>query len=145
VGPLLALAVALLAADAAALEPAPSGTVVVSVSGLRSRAGSLRVKLVREDDGFPASDARLVAKRRLPIEGPRMRVAFPDVPLGDYAVVVLHDEDDDATLDRGLLGIPVEGLGFSSGARVRFGPPSFEEARFRLREASLEIAVEVRY
>jgi uncharacterized protein (DUF2141 family) len=144
VSPLLGLALAILGASAA-LPPEPRGTLVVNVTGLRSREGSLRVKLVREDDGFPASDAALVARRRVAIEGPAMRVAFPDVPLGDYAVVVLHDEDDDAVLDRSPLGLPAEGLGFSSGARVRFGPPSFEEARFRLDGGSLELAVQVRY
>jgi uncharacterized protein (DUF2141 family) len=144
VGPLLALGVVLFAAGAG-LGAEPRGTVVVTVAGLRSREGSLRVKLVREGEGFPASDAQLVARRRLPIEGPVVQVAFPDVPLGDYAVVVLHDEDDDAVLDRSRLGLPVEGLGFSGGARVRFGPPSFEDARFRLSEPSKELGVEVHY
>ncbi len=143
---LLALALATLAAGAqAALEAGPRGVVAVRVTGFRTAEGSLRVKLVRDAEGFPGSDAHVVARARVPIRGPDARVAFPDVPFGSYAVVVLHDEDDDAALDRNLLGIPTEGLGFSSGARVRFGPPSFEDARFTLDEPALELEIEVRY
>jgi uncharacterized protein (DUF2141 family) len=44
-----------------------------------------------------------------------------------------------------MLGRPLEGIGFSRGAQVRFGPPSFEQAAFELREDRLELRVEVVY
>jgi uncharacterized protein (DUF2141 family) len=137
----------LAAADAApATEIAPSGRrVAVTVGGFRSSAGSLRVKLVSEADGFPGSDEHVAAKRRVRIDGARVRVAFEAVAAGDYAVVALHDEDDDAALDRTFLGLPTEGLGFSNGARVRFGPPSFADARFALGAEDAEIAIELQY
>jgi uncharacterized protein (DUF2141 family) len=119
--------------------------MVVSVSGFRSREGSLRVKLVAEAPGFPGSDEHVAAKRRVPIDGDSVRVAFEGLAPGDYAAVALHDEDDDAELDRTLLGLPDEGLGFSNGARIRFGPPSFEEARFALGEDGADLAIELQY
>lgn len=139
----LALALAALAAGAAAAEP--SATLEVEVRGLRSGRGLLRVKLVGAPDGFPGSDAHVVAKQKLPIEGDAVRLAFEDVPYGEYALVVLHDEDDDGALARGWLGLPAEGLGFSSGAHIRFGPPTFEEARFALDRPRLELEVDLRY
>jgi uncharacterized protein (DUF2141 family) len=87
----------------------------------------------------------VVAKQRLPIEGESVRVVFEGVPHGAYALVCLHDEDDDSALGRTRLGLPAEGLGFSSGARVRFGPPGFEEARFELVGPELELAIEMQY
>jgi uncharacterized protein (DUF2141 family) len=140
----LALAGLLAAADAPPV--AETGRrVAVTVRGFRSHAGSLRVKLVSDGDGFPGSDAHVTAKRRVAIDGDPVRVAFEDVAPGDYAVVALHDEDDDAELDRTLIGLPAEGLGFSNGARIRFGPPSFAEARFALGEAGADIAIELQY
>jgi uncharacterized protein (DUF2141 family) len=133
------------AAPAAVAAPVPVGRVVVEVRGLRSRAGSLRARLVASAEGFPGSDAHVVAKRRLPIGGARVRFVFEGVPLGAYALVCLHDEDDDAALARTALGLPAEGLGFSSGARVRFGPPGFEEARFELAGPEAVLVVEMRY
>jgi uncharacterized protein (DUF2141 family) len=74
-----------------------------------------------------------------------VRIAFDGVAPGDYAVVALHDEDDDGTLDRSRLGLPTEGVAFSSGARIRFGPPSFDEARFELGARDAELALELQY
>ena len=142
----LILALAACAATAGAPAPGPEPRrVVVTVRGFRNRAGVLRVKLVAEPDGFPGSDAHVAAKRRVPIDADLVSVAFDAVAPGDYAVVALHDEDDDGTLDRSRLGLPAEGIAFSSGARIRFGPPSFEEARFELGAGDAELALDLQY
>jgi len=140
-----ALAAPRLPADPVALAAPARGTVAVTVSGVRSREGSLRAKLVRSAEGFPGSDAYVVAKQRRPIEGESVRFVFEGLPYGEYAVVCLHDEDDDGALDRTLIGLPAEGVGFSSGARIRYGPPGFEEARFELAGPELELAIEMQY
>jgi uncharacterized protein (DUF2141 family) len=142
-----AAALALLAALAAGqpVGAEPRGTLEVEVRGFRSGRGLLRAKLVAAPDGFPGSDAHVVAKRKLPIRGDRVRLAFEDVPYGEYALVVLHDEDDDGALARGWLGLPAEGLAFSNGARIRRGPPSFEEARFALDRPRVELDVDLQY
>ena len=143
--PLLALAASLLLAQPASLLAPFRGTIAVTVHGVRGGEGSLRAKLVARGEGFPGSDAHVVAKRKLPIRGDRVRLAFEDVPYGEYALVVLHDEDDDGALARGWLGLPAEGLAFSNGARIRRGPPSFEEARFALDRPRVELDVDLQY
>ena len=125
-------------------EPGPIGDLIVRVYGMRSSQGTVRVKVHHHGRDFPAS-TDVIARELQPANGESARFEFPALPHGTYAVVVLHDEDDDAELDRGLLGRPTEGIGFSSGARVRFGPPSFEEAAFELREKRVELRVELAY
>lgn len=139
------LAASLLLAQPAALLAPSRGTIAVTLTGVQGGEGSLRAKLVASGEDFPGSDAHVVAKQRIAANGPGARFVFEGVPYGDYAVVCLHDADDDAALDRGPLGLPSEGLGFSSGARIRFGPPDFEEARFRLAAPELELEIELRY
>ena len=142
-----ATAVALVASLAAGASSAegPSGTVAVEVRGLRNGSGLLRAKLVASAEGFPASDAHVVAKQKHPIRAERVRMAFYGVPYGAYALVVLHDEDGDGALGRGWLGLPAEGLAFSNDARIRRGPPSFEEARFALDRPRVELELDVQY
>jgi uncharacterized protein (DUF2141 family) len=117
----------------------------VEVRGVRNGSGVLRAKLVAGAEGFPASDAHVVAKQRHPIRGERVRFTFHGVPYGEYALVVLHDEDGDGELARGWQGLPTEGLGFSSGARIHFGPPSFEDARFALDRPRVDLKLELYY
>jgi outer membrane protein len=51
---------------------------------------------------------------------------------GDYAVVVLHDGNDNGEVDHNFLGLPTEPLGFSNGFKLGLfsGKPTFEKLRF---------------
>ncbi len=140
------LAICLLLAPAAGLsEPAADrGLLVVHVRGVRSAEGTVRVKILDHGRDFPQSDDA-VARQKQPASAEPARFEFADLPHGTYAVIVLHDEDDDAMLGRSLLGLPREGLGFSNEARIRFGPPKFAEAAIELRAKRLELAIEVVY
>jgi outer membrane protein len=65
--------------------------------------------------------------------GGAQAVRFPDLPAGEYALVVYEDENGNGQLDKNFIGIPRERLGFSN----RYwpgGPPSFARAAFRLEE-----------
>jgi uncharacterized protein (DUF2141 family) len=55
-------------------------------------------------------------------------VVFNDLPPGEYAAAVFHDENSSGAFDTNFLGLPEEGYGFSNGTRAGFGPPSFDEA-----------------
>lgn len=125
-------------------EPAHHGDLIVRVHGLRSAKGTVRVKVHHHGRDFPASKD-VIARELQPAQGDAVVFEFPSLPHGTYAVVALHDENNDSGLDRGVFGRPLEGVGFSNGARVRFGPPSFEDAAFELRESRLELRVELDY
>jgi uncharacterized protein (DUF2141 family) len=48
-------------------------------------------------------------------------------------------------MDFNFLGMPLEGYGFSNDASAPFGPPSFDDAAFRLGARASFVAVKVRY
>ena len=55
-----------------------------------------------------------------------------EVPDTLFALKAHHDEDGSGAVTKNWTGfIPAEGFGFSSGARVRFTPPSFNSAAMR--------------
>jgi MipA family protein len=56
---------------------------------------------------------------------------IPDLPPGDYALVVYHDENGNGRLDRNFIGIPREPLGFSNRYWPQ-GPPTFSRAVLRI-------------
>jgi uncharacterized protein (DUF2141 family) len=68
---------------------------------------------------------------------------FAKVPPGEYAVAVVHDENDNGELDNGFLGLGGEGYAFSNDARPLFGRPAFERAKFTVEiDTSVEISLE---
>jgi len=87
----------------------------------------LRVCLTADPDNFPAcvDDADAVT-RSVPAATPALR--FDGLPLGTYAIAVIHDENNNSRLDT-LAGIPREGFGFSRNPPIRFGAPRFAAVR----------------
>lgn len=113
---------------------APISTLDVTIDNVRSARGVLRVCLTADPRNFPGcvDDAQAVT-RTVPANS--HQVQFGGLPLGNYAVAVIHDENDNARLDT-VLGIPREGFGFSRNPRIGFGPPRFAAAEFPVSAAA---------
>ena len=57
-------------------------------------------------------------------------VTFENIPAGKYAVNILHDENNDGKIKKGLI-MPIEGIGFSNYNSVGLSnKPSFSKASF---------------
>ena len=66
------------------------------------------------------------------------KVRFENVPDGVYAISSYHDKNDNDNLDTNFLGIPKESTVSSNNAPARFGPPSWEDAKFRIKSESIK-------
>lgn len=55
-------------------------------------------------------------------------LVYRNLPAGQYAVSVFHDENGNTRLDTNPAGIPIERFGFSRDARGTMGPPKFGDA-----------------
>jgi uncharacterized protein (DUF2141 family) len=73
---------------------------------------------------------------------------FRDIPQGDYAVFVFHDENNNGVLDTGLFHRPLEGRGYSQVLPEDLNPIAaritFHRARFAL-PFSKTIVIGLRY
>ncbi|MCA9580547.1 MAG: DUF2141 domain-containing protein [Myxococcales bacterium] len=106
------------------------GSVTIVVKDLEHRRGKVRCAL------FDRKDAWLTPKAIAGVEvkiskGLQAVCTFPKVKAGTYAVAIMHDENGDGELERNFLGIPSEGTTTSRNAPANFGPPSYDDAKFR--------------
>lgn len=131
---------ALIAAGALA-APVQAADLTVSLHDARTQDGRFQVALV--DAGGYAGSAAPVAARELAPAGTVTTVTFDGVPAGRYALMVIHDENGNGTLDTNLVGMPVEGYGFSNNPRV-MRKPTFEEAAFDVGADALALDVSIR-
>ena len=120
-----------------------TGELSVEMSNLRSHKGMVRVCLTADPTNFPAciDDAQAVTRS---IPASTTSVRFDGLARGDYAVAVIHDENNNRKLDT-FAGIPREGFGFSRNPPVTFGPPRFAAARFTLNSDAEKQQVRMRY
>ena len=70
---------------------------------------------------------------------------FKDVAPGQYAIALLHDENDNGKMDRVMGMMPKEGYGFSRDAEVKMAPPKFKDAVFRHGEKPQSLTIKMRY
>jgi uncharacterized protein (DUF2141 family) len=134
---------ALLAASApAAAEPA-SATLDVTVQGIKSAKGVIRLAICPPGAGFPDCKTKEVRSASLPIVGGTARIVLSGLAPGSYAVSVFHDANANGKLDT-FAGIPKEGYGFSRNPPFRPRAPKFAEAQIDL-TASATTVITLRY
>jgi uncharacterized protein (DUF2141 family) len=127
-----------------ASEGSASVALSVRLTDLRNTRGRVAVALFDSSERFPDQKGALRGKLAT-IEGSRAYVRFEGLKPGTYAVAVLHDENANDKMDFNLVGMPLEGFGFSNDATVWFGPPSYSSAAFRLLAGGGQIRIKVRY
>jgi uncharacterized protein (DUF2141 family) len=132
-----ALAVSLIGAGGAAADE-----VTVRVENLRSGSGSVLVAICTVD-AFLGRQCQHQARAKARAGSAMVRLG--DVPPGSYAVQAIHDENDNRELDRNMLGLPREGIGFSRDAPMRNGPPRFSDAAVEIGERGASLTLHMRY
>jgi uncharacterized protein (DUF2141 family) len=102
-----------------------SNSLEVTVKNIKGKKGSILIGIFKEQDFLKKASYGKIVKP----EGAEVTVVFTDIPAGDYAVSVIHDENGNGTLDTNALGIPKEGFAFGNNAMGNFGPPEFSKAK----------------
>jgi uncharacterized protein (DUF2141 family) len=134
-----------MAACLAAAAPAPAGEVIITVTDVRSSKGVVRACMTTREDIFPKCIKDPGAHRTVVPAADRLEIRFTGVKPGDYAIAVLHDENDNGKADRAMGMMPKEGYGFSRDAPVKMAPPKFRDAVFKQGEGTSRMTIKMRY
>lgn len=121
-----------------------SSTLTVKIQGFRNMKGQVGILVFPGKEGFPSDRNKAVRQVLIPLNGSVIVQNFSDLPQGNYAVTVMHDENGNNELDVNFLGIPKEGYAFSGSGTVLIGPPSFDKAAVRL-DANKTIELKISY
>jgi uncharacterized protein (DUF2141 family) len=129
------------------VDTQPRGVINVHVTGLRP-AGNLLFLLF--DKGPITTNAQPLWSERIAVSGEEMTYSFVHQDYGDYAVVVLHDENKDNIWEIDTATqVPLEGISVSNVEKVDFvsakGALSFDELKFSLNEPEKSIEMKMMY
>ncbi|MGN3974729.1 DUF2141 domain-containing protein [Tsuneonella sp. SYSU-LHT278] len=125
---------------------APSPTVTVSVTHLRSDKGVVRACMTTDAARFPKCAGDPQSHRAIvPASEGGVTLTFKGVTPGRYAIALLHDENANGKADRAMGMMPREGFGFSRDAPVRMAPPAFADAAFPVSNEDLSLTIRMRY
>lgn len=118
--------------------------LTIHVTNLRAPSGDLYLAIYDNESAFPSEEGQR-AGMQVKVEDAEARVVFRGLTQGAYAVAMFHDQNGNGEFDTGLLGLPMEGFGFSNDVSVLLGPPAFEEARVLVPPEGARISVRMQY
>lgn len=120
-------------------------SLTVLVEDLRNSKGVVQFALYNQDGSIP--DERFEKCWQIKagrIEENKSEVVFYNLPKGKYAVNILHDENKNGRIDKGLI-FPKEGIGFSNYESIGLrNKPNFKKASFEVK-ADTVISVKMIY
>ena len=122
---------------------APLSYLDITVDQLRSPKGLLQLCLTANERSFPDCNDDPAA-RKLTARAKDGVARFTDLPPGQYALAIVHDENGNSKLDT-FAGIPKEGIGFSRNPGFSFGPPQFAKVLFIAQGAGTSQRVRIKY
>lgn len=110
---------------------AQRASLEVTVSNIKNADGFILASLFTNEEEFLKTSFR---SQKGSAEKDEIVLLFENIPVGSYALSVIHDENGNLELDSNFFGIPKEGFGFGNDAMGSFGPPAFEKTVIKLTE-----------
>jgi uncharacterized protein (DUF2141 family) len=118
------------------------GQLSIDVTDIETVGGTLKVKLVDSAEAYADKAPPIAGRDVVVAEKGTLKVSFDGLKPGTYAVMIMHDENDNGALDSNMLGIPKEGYGFSNNPRV-MRQPTFDEAKFEVKDGTNTITIQI--
>jgi uncharacterized protein (DUF2141 family) len=107
--------------------------LTVEMSGFKNNDGKVKVGLYNSEGNFLKAPIKSLA---VEIKDGKAKAIFEGIDKGEYAVSIYHDENNNGTLDKNMMGIPSEGYASSNNAKGFMGPPSYSDAKFTIQANS---------
>jgi uncharacterized protein (DUF2141 family) len=117
---------------------AQAAEIDLLVSGVVRAQGQVLVALYDSADSYRKT--ALTQSKQAATLG-EMRFQFRDLPVGDYAIALFHDENDNGKLDTNLMGMPKEPFAFSVFKGTLMGPPGWAAVKFTVPESGIKLNI----
>lgn len=124
---------------------ANTSTLELEISEFRNTKGHVLISVFDNANDYPDSEGKAIANKKVKVTQKTHTITIEDLPQGEYAVVFLHDENDNEEMDTNFVGSPEEGYGASNDAVNTFSAPKYDEAKFFLEGEKKSLKLKIFY
>lgn len=103
----------------------------IDIANIKKQNGDIAIGIFNTADGF-LIEGKEYKSKIVKVEGSSVHCEFRDLPGGNYAVAVFHDENRDKKLNTSFTGLPKEAYGFSNNFKPIISKPKFRDTQFGL-------------
>lgn len=111
--------------------------ITVTIDNVKSDAGVV-VFALHTENTFMKSEG--IKNSKVKIEDGKATVTFKNVKAGTYAIMALHDENENNRMDFDANSMPKESYGMSNNS-MSFGPPQYADAKFEVGNSDLDLKI----
>jgi uncharacterized protein (DUF2141 family) len=112
-------------------------SITITIENISNNKGHVILGLHTQDT-FMKGKGIMSAESKI-VDG-KVKVEFKNVKAGTYAIMALHDENENYRMDFQDNGMPKESYGMSNNP-VTYGPPQFESAKFELNNNDIDLNI----
>jgi len=112
-------------------------TITVTIENISNNNGNVLLSLHTAETFMKGPG---IQNKESKIVDGKIKITFENVASGTYAIMGLHDENENRRMDFGANGIPKESYGMSNN-NMSFGPPQYETAKFEVNSEDLEMKI----
>ncbi|MGJ5641200.1 DUF2141 domain-containing protein [Formosa sp. S-31] len=112
-------------------------SISVSIENIKSNEGHVLISLHTRGTFMKGPG---IQRKKSSIVNGKINVTFNNIKPGTYAVLALHDLNDNNAMDFDSSGIPKESYGASNN-EMSFGPPIFNNAAFELSNQDIVLKI----
>lgn len=123
----------------------PKCDVNIVISNLKNTDGNVGIFIFNKDDGFPMEGEEAQKVIFVKPSSTNFEYTIKGLDKGIYALTVFHDENSDKKIETNFIGMPKEGVAVSNGAKGRFGPPKFEDAKMNFDSGEKTLTLKLKY
>ncbi len=112
-------------------------SITVTIDNVKNDTGKVLVSLHSKDTFMKGKGLQNTQSK---ITDGKVSVTFENVAAGEYAIMTLHDENENNRMDFEDNGMPKENYGMSNNP-MSYGPPQFTDAKFEVTTEDLNLKI----
>ena len=117
----------------ASLFPVENPKLTIKISNIETMKGDIKVGVFNTDATF-LKVGYAIKNYTVKVEKNTAVITITDLPKGEYAVSMYHDENSDNKMNTNFIGIPKEPYGFSNNVKPKMSAPKYTDCKFSFSE-----------
>lgn len=113
--------------------PSEHPKLTIHIENIKVFEGQIEIGVFNTSTNF-LKEGSAIKNYYVSVDNHTATFIIDDLPKGEYAISMYHDENSDGECNRNILGIPKEPYGFSNNIKPQFSAPSYKDCKFLLEE-----------
>lgn len=111
------------------LFPINNPELTIKISNIDKIKGEIKVGVFDTDTNF-LKEGHAIKNYSIKVKNNTATLTITDLPKGEYAITMYHDQNSDNECNRNFIGIPKEPYAFSNNVKPKMSAPKYKDCKF---------------